>query len=43
MEESRYIHMSHNVRVLIYQLVTPARYRRAMLIRRERIIEAKYV
>lgn len=30
MEESRYIHKSHNVTVLIYHLVTPARYRRAI-------------
>ncbi|MCZ6924410.1 MAG: IS200/IS605 family transposase [Rickettsia endosymbiont of Ixodes persulcatus] len=30
MEESRYIQKSHNVTVLIYHLVTPARYRRAI-------------
>ncbi|XVN41456.1 MAG: IS200/IS605 family transposase [Rickettsia endosymbiont of Argas persicus] len=30
MEESRYIHKSHNVTVLIYHLVTPAKYRRAI-------------
>ncbi|WP_342226229.1 hypothetical protein [Rickettsia endosymbiont of Urophora cardui] len=28
MEESSYIHKSHNVTVLIYHLVTPAKYRR---------------
>ena len=28
MNESRYIHKSHNVSVLIYHLVTPAKYRR---------------
>ncbi|MCZ6901248.1 MAG: transposase, partial [Rickettsia endosymbiont of Ixodes persulcatus] len=30
MEESRYIHKNHNVTVLIYHLVTPAKYRRAI-------------
>ncbi|MCZ6925736.1 MAG: transposase, partial [Rickettsia endosymbiont of Ixodes persulcatus] len=30
MEESRYIHESHNVTVLIYHLVTPAKYRRTI-------------
>ncbi|WP_342225024.1 IS200/IS605 family transposase [Rickettsia endosymbiont of Urophora cardui] len=30
MEESSYIHKSHNVTVLIYHLVTPAKYRRVI-------------
>ncbi|WP_342224874.1 IS200/IS605 family transposase [Rickettsia endosymbiont of Urophora cardui] len=30
MEESSYIHKSHNVTVLIYPLVTPAKYRRVI-------------
>ena len=30
MEESRYIHKSHNVTVLIYHLVIPAKYRRVI-------------
>ncbi len=30
MEESSYIHKSHNVIVLIYHLVTPAKYRRVI-------------
>ncbi|WP_342225888.1 IS200/IS605 family transposase [Rickettsia endosymbiont of Urophora cardui] len=30
MEESSYIHKSHNVTVLIYHLVTPAQYRRVI-------------
>ena len=30
MEESSYIHKSHNVTVLIYHLVTPAKYRKVI-------------
>ncbi|WP_342226102.1 IS200/IS605 family transposase [Rickettsia endosymbiont of Urophora cardui] len=30
MEESSYVHKSHNVTVLIYHLVTPAKYRRVI-------------
>ena len=30
MEESRYIHKSHNVTALIYHLVTPAKYRKVI-------------
>ena len=31
MEESSYIHKSHNVTALIYHLVTPAKYRKVIL------------
>ena len=30
MSESKYIHKSHNVSVLVYHLVTPAKYRRVV-------------